>query len=275
MKGYGKKLATLLLSSVLALGMMTGCGKKESAESTEAGKYGLDMDTLTVAVSPGYEPFMYKDGDKMVGYDADLLAEFEKRSGIKVKYEEADFSGLLGLVQSGKADVVSAQLTPTPEREEVFAVTEPETYYGSVVVVAEDNNEIKSVKDLAGKKIGTGAGNEMQKKVEDMYKDSAEKPQFEIYTSATLENMLDDVEYGRIDGFLAQNVQAYMAIEKSGAKCKVLEPFESSVGCMAVDKKNEKLLNGLNEFLKEIKEDGTLKEISEKWVGYDISTESK
>ena len=108
MKGYGKKLATLLLSSVLALGMMTGCGKKESAESTEAGKYGLDMDTLTVAVSPGYEPFMYKDGDKMVGYDADLLAEFEKRSGIKVKYEEADFSGLLGLVQSGKADVVSA-----------------------------------------------------------------------------------------------------------------------------------------------------------------------
>lgn len=275
MKGYGKKLATLLLSSVLALGMMTGCGKKESAESTEAGKYGLDMDTLTVAVSPGYEPFMYKDGDKMVGYDADLLAEFEKRSGIKVKYEEADFSGLLGLVQSGKADVVSAQLTPTPEREEVFAFTEPETYYGSVVVVAEDNNEIKSVKDLAGKKIGTGAGNEMQKKVEDMYKDSAEKPKFEIYTSATLENMLDDVEYGRIDGFLAQNVQAYMAIEKSGAKCKVLNPFESSVGCMVVDKKNEKLLNGLNEFLKEIKEDGTLKEISEKWVGYDISTESK
>ncbi len=275
MKGYGKKLATLLLSSVLALGMMTGCGKKESAESTEAGKYGLDMDTLTVAVSPGYEPFMYKDGDKMVGYDADLLAEFEKRSGIKVKYEEADFSGLLGLVQSGKADVVSAQLTPTPEREEVFAFTEPETYYGSVVVVAEDNNEIKSVKDLAGKKIGTGAGNEMQKKVEDMYKDSAEKPKFEIYTSATLENMLDDVEYGRIDGFLAQNVQAYMAIEKSGAKCKVLDPFESSVGCMVVDKKNEKLLNGLNEFLKEIKEDGTLKEISEKWVGYDISTESK
>lgn len=275
MKGYGKKLATLLLSSVLALGMMTGCGKKESAESTKAGKYGLDMDTLTVAVSPGYEPFMYKDGDKMVGYDADLLAEFEKRSGIKVKYEEADFSGLLGLVQSGKADVVSAQLTPTPEREEVFAFTEPETYYGSVVVVAEDNNEIKSVKDLAGKKIGTGAGNEMQKKVEDMYKDSAEKPKFEIYTSATLENMLDDVEYGRIDGFLAQNVQAYMAIEKSGAKCKVLDPFESSVGCMVVDKKNEKLLNGLNEFLKEIKEDGTLKEISEKWVGYDISTESK
>ena len=61
----------------------------------------------------------------------------------------------------------------------------------------------------------------MQRKVEDMYKDSAEKPEFEVYTSATLENMLDDVEYGRIDGLLPQNVQAYMAIEKSGAKCKV------------------------------------------------------
>lgn len=187
---------------------------------------------------------------------------------------EADFSGLLGLLDSGKADVVAAQLTPTPEREEKYAFTEPETYYGSVIVVSNDNTDIKSADDLAGKTIGVGAGNEMQQDIEAMYPNGEVK--FEIYQSATLENMLKDVEMGRIDGMLAQDIQAYMAIEKSGVKCKVVTPaFESSCGALAVKKDNTELLDGLNAFIKEIKEDGTLKAISEKWIGADVSVESK
>lgn len=108
----------------------------------------------------------------------------------------------------------------------------------------------------------------------DMYPNGEVK--FEIYQSATLENMLKDVEMGRIDGMLAQDIQAYMAIEKSGVKCKVVTPaFESSCGALAVKKDNTELLDGLNAFIKEIKEDGTLKAISEKWIGADVSVESK
>ena len=67
-----------------------------------------------------------------------------------------------------------------------------------------------------------------------------------------------------------------MAIEKSGVKCKVVTPaFESSCGALAVKKDNTELLDGLNAFIKEIKEDGTLKAISEKWIGADVSVESK
>lgn len=271
---FRKKVLGILMCSMLVMTSLAGCSKEEEQTASKDAKYGLDMDTITVATSSGYEPFIFDKDGEMQGYDVDIWKEFESRTGIKVKWEKADFSGLLGLLQSGKADVVAGQMTPTPEREEEFAFTEPETYYGSVVVVSEDNTDIKSVEDLAGKKVGVGAGNEMQQKVEAMYPDG--DVQFEVYTSATLENMLEDVEYGRIDAMLAQDVQAYVAINKSGAKCKVLTPaFESSVGCLVVDKENEVLLNGLNEFLKEIKDDGTLKEISEKWIGADISVESK
>ena len=269
-----KRLISILLCGALVLSM-AACGSKEGAkkeetktEETTKGnsgeatdkKYGLDMDSIVVAISSGY--------------DVDMWKEFEERTGIKVKWERADFSGLLGLLDSGKADVVAAQLTPTPEREEKYAFTEPETYYGSVIVVSNDNTDIKSADDLAGKTIGVGAGNEMQQDIEAMYPNGEVK--FEIYQSATLENMLKDVEMGRIDGMLAQDIQAYMAIEKSGVKCKVVTPaFESSCGALAVKKDNTELLDGLNAFIKEIKEDGTLKAISEKWIGADVSVESK
>lgn len=280
-----KRIISALLCTVLALSMLAGCGKEEVTEETTeeateetteeaSNTYGLDMDTITVAISSGYEPFLYDDENgNLVGYDADLWAEFEERTGIKVEWERADFSGLLGLLQSGKADCVCAQLTPTPEREENFAFTEPETYYGSTLVVRSDNEEIKSVEDLAGKKIGVGSGNNMQQTVEAMYEEG--ELTFEVYTSATLENMLEDVALGRIDAMLAQDIQAYIAIEKSGADCKVLTPFESSVGAIAVNKDDTQLLDGLNAFLADIKADGTLSAISEKWIGADVSVESK
>lgn len=275
-----KKVLCLLVGIVILVGAVAGCSKSEeqNGEMVEgdvaSGKYGLKMETITVATSPGYEPFIFDKDGEMQGYDVDIWKEFEKRSGVIVKWERADFSGLLGLLQSGKADVVAAQMTPTPEREENFDFTEPETYYGSVVVVHEENEEIKSVNDLAGKKVGVGSGNDMQQTVEAMYPNG--EVAFEVYTSATLENMLKDLEYKRIDALLAQDIQAYVALKKSGVKCKVITPpFESSVGCLVVNKGEKELLDGINEFLKEIKEDGTLSEISNKWIGADISTEGK
>lgn len=277
-----RKLLGIMICIITIIPMLVGCSNdttKKTGESVDViqkdvGKYGLSLETITVAISSGYEPFMFDKDGELQGYDVDIWKEFEKRTGIEVKWERADFSGLLGLLQSGKADVVAAQMTPTPEREEKFAFTIPETYYGSVVVVHEDNDEIEGVEDLSGKKIGVGSGNEMHQKVEAMYPSG--DIEFEVYTSATLENMLKDLEYKRIDGLLAQDIQAYLALKKSGAKCKVLKPpFETSVGCLVVNKDNTELLNGLNEFLSEIKEDGTLLGISMNWIGEDISAEGK
>lgn len=281
------KIFALMLAAVLFIvGCSNGGGSSSDEESSESvsedvsseertaeNSYGLDdMDQLVVAISAGYEPFMFEEDGQLQGYDYDLLAEFENRTGIEVVYEEADFSGLLGLVESGRADVVAAQLTPTPEREENFAFTAPITYYGSTVIVHEDNEEIQNVEeDLAGKTIGVGSGNEMQQTVEEMYEDG--EINWEVYTSATLENMLQDVSNGRLDGMLAQDVQAHVAINRSDSPAKALPPFEVSTGTLGVKKDNQNLLDGLDAFILDIKEDGTLSEISEKWVGADISVD--
>lgn len=278
------KLISVLLCVGLCASLLMGCGGKEETSDSAAAEeqteesdgdkldLGLDMESITVATSPGYEPFEFQEGDELKGYDVDIWNEFEERTGIEVKWEFTDFSGLLGLVQSGKADVVAAQMSPTPEREESFAFTDAVDYYGSTVVVAEDNDEIKSVDDLSGKTVGVGSGNSMKDTVEAMYPDG--DVTFETYTSATLETMLTDIEYGRIDAVLAQDIQTYMAMKSnSDLKIKVLDPFEYSPATLVVDKNNTELLDALNEFIGIIREDGTLKEISMKWIGEDITEE--
>lgn len=275
-------MLSIMLCLTMGVTVMAGCsGNTEETDAAETdasetegeegtNTYGLDMDKIVVATSPGYEPFEYEEDGELKGYDVDIWKEFEERTGIEVEWEYTDFSGLLGLLQSGKADVVAAQMSPTEEREESFIFSDPVSYYGSTVVVAEDNDEIKSVEDLSGKVVGTGSGNNMQQIVEEMYPDG--DVTFETYTSATLEAMLTDLVYGRIDAVLAQDIQTYMAMKSNEElKIKVLEPFQYSEGCLVMDKSNTELADAVNTFLADLREDGTLSEISEKWIGEDIS----
>ena len=284
-----RKIVSVLLCVSMCTAMIVGCGQsssesaekteeteetKETEESSDKLDLGLDIESVTVATSPGYEPFEFEEDGEFKGYDVDIWNEFEERTGIEVKWEYADFSGLLGLISSGKADAVSAQMSPTPEREESFCFSDPVNYYGSTVVVAEDNEEIKSVDDLSGKTVGVGSGNAMQQSVEAMYPDGDVK--FEVYTSATLEAMLDDIAYGRIDAVLAQDIQTYMAMKANeNLKLKMLDPFEYGTATIVFDKENTELRDAMNKFIEILREDGTLKEISEKWVGVDITTEKE
>lgn len=282
-----RKIVSVLLCTALCASMMLGCSQPKEKEEEKTAQettseqettgekvdLGLNMDSVTVATSPGYKPFEFKDGDELKGYDVDIWNEFSERTGIEVKWEFADFSGLLGLLSSGKADAVSAQMGPTEEREKAYIFSEPVDYYGSTIVVSEDNKDIKSIDDLSGKTVGVGSGNNMQQSVEAMYPDGDVK--FEVYTSATLEAMLDDLMYGRIDAVLAQDIQVYMAMQSNdNLKLNVLEPFEYSPGSIVFAKDNTELRDAMNEFIEILKEDGTLKELSVKWIGEDV-TEKK
>lgn len=275
-----KKILSILLVAAMTSAIFSGCGnakkeegaKKETVEKENLMDVGLDVDSVTVATSPGYEPFEYKDGDKLVGYDVEIWEEFEKRTGIKVEWEFTDFSGLLGLLDSKKADAVSAQMAENPERLEKYCFSDAVDYYGSCVVVAEDNKDIKSINDLAGKKVGCGAGNEMKTAVEEVFPNG--EVEFEIYQSATLENMLSDLMFGRIDAVLAQDIQTYMSIKKNeNLKINVLEPFAYDPAQIVFHKDNTELRDAMNQVLDAMREDGTLKELSMKYVGEDITVE--
>lgn len=287
MEKYFSKMKYVLLL-VATMMLLVSCGKaetnnsktenananKNASESTEAAsgddkKYGLDISEITIATSPGYKPFEFMEGDELVGYDIDIWNEFEKRTGIKVNWEQADFAGLLGLLDTDRAQVVAAQMGPTPEREQRYAFSEPISYFKSVVIIKEDEKDIKTAEDLAGKKIGVGAGNNMKNDIDAMYPNGEVK--WEIYNSATLEGMLKEVANGKLDGCIAQDVQGLTAIKDTGLPLKVTPAFKSEPGTLVVKKENKELLDAINAFIADIQADGTLQKISEKWVGMDIT----
>lgn len=283
MQRYFKKFSYIFLM-VATLMLLASCGKAETNNAktensnsnkpeTQAAaddkKYGLDISEITVATSPGYEPFEFMKDGELVGYDIDIWNEFEKRTGIKVNWEHADFSGLLGLLDTDRAQVVAAQMGPTPEREERYAFSEPISYFKSLIIVREDEQEIKTAEDLAGKTIGVGAGNNMKNDIDEMYPNGEVK--WEIYNSATLEGMLKEVANGKIDGCLAQDIQGLTAIKATGLPLKVTPAFNSDPGTFVVKKDNKELLDAINAFIADIQADGTLKEISEKWTEMDIT----
>ena len=95
-----KRLISILLCGALVLSM-AACGSKEGTKKEEAKteettkgnsgeatdkKYGLDMDSIVVAISSGYEPFCFDKDNELQGYDVDMWKEFEERTGIKVKW---------------------------------------------------------------------------------------------------------------------------------------------------------------------------------------------
>ena len=283
MQRYFKKFSYIFLM-VATLMLLASCGKAETNNAktensnsnkpeTQAAaddkKYGLDISEITVATSPGYEPFEFMKDGELVGYDIDIWNEFEKRTGIKVNWEHADFSGLLGLLDTDRAQVVAAQMGPTPEREERYAFSEPISYFKSLIIVREDEQEIKTAEDLAGKTIGVGAGTNMKNDIDEMYPNGEVK--WEIYNSATLEGMLKEVANGKIDGCLAQDIQGLTAIKATGLPLKVTPAFNSDPGTFVVKKDNKELLDAINAFIADIQADGTLKEISEKWTEMDIT----
>ena len=263
-----KRIVTLMLGMVITAGLVAGCSSRNQPTSER-------IKSITVATSPGYAPFEYKDEEgNLVGYEVDIWNEFEERTGIEVNWEYADFSGLLGLLDTKKADIVSAQLGPNPDRVKNYDFSEPISYSGYVVVVASDNKDIQSFDDLAGKTIGMGSGSNAETIVKEKYPNN--EVNIEFYTSATLENQYADLEYKRIDAVIAQNVQVYQALEKGSIQSKVLDPaISSNPSCFVMSKDQDELMTLVNDFIKEIKEDGTLQEISMKWIGTDITKESK
>lgn len=265
------KKTKFLIMTLVSILLLTGCSsaKREDAASEE-------KQTIRVATSGTYYPFGFKEGNDLKGFEVDFWDEYTKRTGNDVEWVLADFSGLFGLLESDKADVISAQLTPTDERKEKYYFTNPYNYSGTNIVVREDDDTVKSLEDLVGKKVGIGTGAVANDIVKEQYPNNEIK--IVNYSSSTLKGNYQDLEMGRLDAVVAQDVEALIAIKENNLKLKLVEnPVQYGEVAFPVQKneKGKALADDINKVIKKMQEDGTLTELSEKWLGYDITKEVK
>jgi putative S-methylcysteine transport system substrate-binding protein len=216
---------------------------------------------VKVGMSGRYFPFTFVKMDQLQGFEVDLWDEIGKRNDYNVEYVTASFSGLFGLLETGRIDTISNQITITPERQAKFLFAEPYVIDGAQLVVRKGNTEIKSTADLADKTVGVNLGSNYEQLLRQL-------------DNAAQINIEHDVALGRTDAFVMDRLSSIELIKKANLPLELAgQPFETIENAWPFVKgeKGEKLRNEVNTALSAMREDGTLADISIKWFDTDIT----
>jgi len=254
-----KKLLILLMAVIAAVAMLAaGCGGAKDEKKAEPAK------VLRVGTEPTFAPFEFqKEGSKDYdGFDMDLARAVGKQMGVKVEIVNMGFDALIPALNANNIDMVAAGMSITEERQK--AVTFSEAYYtsGLIIMVNKDNKEIKSVKDLEGKRIAVQIGTTGEKKARSI-KD-AKVTAFNTNTEAAME-----LKNKGVDAVINDSpvVGYYLAQGGNATAMTVGEVMEAEQYGLAVKKGNDKLAGDVNKALAELKKNGEYDKIYKTWFG--------
>ncbi|OHV08175.1 amino acid ABC transporter substrate-binding protein [Kushneria phosphatilytica] len=226
-------------------------------------------DTLKVGMSGKYYPFTFVDHNQLKGFEVDVMKAIGEQTGDDIKFVTASFSGLAGMLDSGRIDTIANQITITPERKAKYAFTQPYVYDGAQVVVRKGNDEIHGVKDLKGKTVAVNLGSNYEQLLNEL--PYADQINIKTYDS----NIEQDVALGRADAFVMDRVSATQVIKDKPLPLQLAgQPFSKIENALPFrdDEQGRALRDRVNQALTTLRENGTLSRISEKWFGSDITS---
>ena len=239
-----KKILCMLLA-ICMLCCFAGCGSDN---------------TLTMGTNAAFPPYEFVDDDgAFAGIDVEIAKAVADKLGMELEIKDMAFDSLIPAAQNGSVDIVFAGMTVTDERKESVNFTN--TYATGVqVIIVKEDSAIASADDLKDKKIGVQAGTTGDIYCTDDYGQEFVK-QFDNGALAVAALVNGQVDCVVIDNEPAKN------FVKANAGLKILDTeYVIEDYAAAISKDNDKLLEKVNEALKELKEDGTIDKIIEKYI---------
>ena len=272
-----------LLAVMAAAGALSACGSSSSAagaggtassavkaEAVDRLAAAQARGTLIVALEGAWSPWCYHDDtDTLVGYDVEVSRAIAGQLGLEPEYVEGEWDGLFAGLDAGRYDIVCNGVEVTEERAKSYDFSQPYAYIHTALAVREDNTDITSFEDLAGKTTANS--------IASTYMTLAESYGAEVLGVDTLDETIQMLLAGRVDATLNADVSFYdyLNVHPDAAFKLVAETDDASHVCIPVRKGGESdtLLAAVNEAIDALRADGTLAEISEKYFGSDISSE--
>lgn len=253
-----KKLVILMMSVIAAVAMLTaGCGGNDKDDKSAE-------KVLRVGTEPTFAPFEFqKEGSKeYTGFDMDLARAIGKQMGYKVEIQNMGFDALIPALNAGNIDMVAAGMSITEERQKAVTFSDPYYTSGLIVMVNKDNTEVKSIKDLEGKRIAVQIGTTGENKARTV-KD-AKVTAYNTNTEAALE-----LQNKGVDAVINDSpvVGYYLAQGGNKTAMTVGDVMEAEQYGLAVKKGNDKLAGEINKALAELKKNGEYDKIYKTWFG--------
>ena len=224
----------------------------------------VNADTIKIVSDTAYAPFEFKDTDQTYkGIDVDIINKVAEIKGWNIQMSYPGFDAAVNAVQAGQADAIMAGMTKTKERENVFTMSD--TYYDTKVVIATTkSNKITKYEELSGKTVGVKNGTAAQRFLESI----KDKYGFTIKTFDTGDLMNNSLSTGAVNAIMDDKPVIEYAINQ-GQDLSINMDGEA-VGSFAFGVKKgskyEYLVTEFNEALAQMKKDGSLDQIINKWT---------
>lgn len=267
-----KKINLILALALMFITVVLSSCSKQPAKTETGLESFKERGYIIVGLDDTFVPMGFKDKNgELVGFDVDLAKEAAKRIGIEVKFQPIDWSMKETELNSKNIDFIWNGYTITDERKEKVAFTKPYLQNRQVIITLK-NSLITSKQDLKGKNVAAQNGSSS---VDALNKEAALVKEFkggEPVLFETNNEALMDLEAGRVDAVVADEILARYYIKERGAeKYKILsDDFGKEEYGIGLRKQDTALLQAVEKALAEMREDGTCKKISEKWFGEDI-----
>lgn len=241
-----KKLALLLAAGMMVLSL-AGCGKKESK-------------VLVMATNAEFPPYEYYDDatQQVTGIDVEIAQAIANKLGKELKVEDMAFDSIITAVTSGKADIGLAGMTVEPDRLESVNFSDPYTTAAQVIIVKEGSS-VASPDDLKGRKIGVQLGT-----TGDQYADDIEDATVERYNKGY--EAVQALTQDKLDAVIIDREPAKVFVKENEGLVILDEEYTLEDYAIAISKKNDKLLEQVNDALAELKESGELQKIIDKYI---------
>ena len=275
MKRFTKFLACGLCITAVA---MTGCSsssKQEQNAAEEETQETTEAEVIKVGMMASLKPFVYTDDDdNIIGFDIDMMNAIDERlPQYTFEYQDLQFSALFVSLQTGDVDMLTGTIGRTPEREAEYIVPSINSGSGdSSLVVLDTNTDIHTFDDLGGKKVPMDPGR-------------FEYGEMTAYNEANPDNAMEIVEMsdvsqaesmkmvadGRADAAIVyrtsfDEIQAELNLPVRMDDAIVVRQYY----CQLINTERGEFAEAYEAALNEVIEDGTLSEISMKWLGYDM-----
>ncbi len=281
MKRKGNNLGIILLSFILSVTTLVGCGKSNSDTKKDSNNE-TEVTKVIVGTGNSYEPYCYLDEKgNLAGYEYEVLkAVDELLPQYEFSYQTSDFANVLISLDAGKIDIAAHQYEWNEERDSKYLFgKEAYTTYVTYITVAGNREDIKTLEDLQGKTVKSSTGSNSTFILDNFNKEHLDNPiKVDLIDNATDEETVTGILNGVWDATIAtkrdvEKLNTHYADKKDAVKV-VGDPVQSSSTYFIFDKKNTKLQEAVDGAIKKLRENGRLSEISLAIIGGDY-TESE
>lgn len=269
-------MVVLIITALL----VAACGKQSS---TGADTIGTDKGTanttaqgtldsvkasgkLRIGTEGTYAPFTYHEKDgKLTGFDVDIATEVSKRLGVEPEFMETQWDGLFAGLNAKRFDTIFNEVSINDERKQKYDFSDPYIVSKAVLIVRDDNTDIKKLADLKGKK----AAQSLTSNLTEIAKSNGA----EIVGTDGFNQAIDLLNSKRVDATVNDGLSFLdLKKQKPDVPLKIVDETENASHSAAVfNKGSEDLITAVNKALADMKSDGTYLKISEKYFGQDVS----